>query len=221
MVKMKKASREDGEETRNKLIECAGRLIGEQGYDRTTSKDICRMAGVNLASVNYHFGSRDGLYQAVLENVYNHVLPLSELREVAEGAASIKEKLRGILQIYLRDAILSDSWQIRVAIREIVQPTPLYVEYTAGIVSKKLGPVMKVLSEYLGILPEDPRVAHCFFTVMAPFFLLLLSGHQQAGSILYRLSGREENSPDAQFQLTEKFIFGGLDRIRDEIKNTK
>ena len=66
MKSIKKNTREDGEETKARLIECAGRLIADQGFDRTTSKDICRLAGTNLAAVNYHFGSREGLYKAVL-----------------------------------------------------------------------------------------------------------------------------------------------------------
>lgn len=218
MVKTKKTLREDGEETRNKLIECAGRLIADQGYDRTTSKEICKMAGTNPAAVNYHFGSRDGLYRAVLENVFTHILPLSELKKVADASTSPREKLENLLKIYLKEAILSKSWQIRVAIRELVQPTPFYMEYTSKIIGTRLGTITKVLGEYLQLPPDDDRVARCFFTVMAPFFLLLLSGHQQTGSILYRLSGREEQNLEAQIRICEDFIFGGLDRIKEEIK---
>lgn len=176
------------------------------------------MAGTNPAAVNYHFGSRDGLYQAVLENVFTHILPLSELKEVADASGTPREKLKNLLKIYLKEAILSDSWQIRVDIRELVQPTPFYMEYTSKIIGTRLGAIMKVLGEYLQLPPDDDRVARCFFTVMAPFFLLLLSGQQQTGSVLYRLSGREEQNLEAQIRVSESFIFGGLDRIKEEIK---
>ena len=55
MKSIKKNTREDGAETKARLIQCAGRLIADQGYDRTTSKDICRLAGVNMAAVNYRW----------------------------------------------------------------------------------------------------------------------------------------------------------------------
>ena len=61
----KNGRRMDGRETEEKIIECAGQLIAEKGFASVTSKEICRAAGVNLAAVNYHFGSRDGLYLAV------------------------------------------------------------------------------------------------------------------------------------------------------------
>ena len=63
----------DGRETEEKIIECAGQLIAEKGFASVTSKEICRAAGVKLAAVNYHFGSRDGLYLAVLENVQQYL----------------------------------------------------------------------------------------------------------------------------------------------------
>ena len=63
----KKHAREDGEVTRRHILETAVRLFAEHGYADTTSKMICREAGVNIAAVNYHFNSRDDLYRAVLE----------------------------------------------------------------------------------------------------------------------------------------------------------
>ena len=52
--------------TRRRLLEVAGEVFGEQGFDRATGKEICRRAGVNTAGVNYHFGGMEGLYVAVV-----------------------------------------------------------------------------------------------------------------------------------------------------------
>ena len=71
----------DGRETGEKIIECAGQLIAEKGFASVTSKEICRAAGVNLAAVNYHFGSRDGLYLAVLENVQQYLISIHTLTD--------------------------------------------------------------------------------------------------------------------------------------------
>ena len=38
---------------------------------------------------------------------------------------------------------------------------------------------------------------------------------------LYRLSGREEQNLEAQIRISEDFIFGGLDRIKEEIKKAE
>jgi TetR/AcrR family transcriptional regulator, regulator of cefoperazone and chloramphenicol sensitivity len=58
--------RADGEATRAKILESAGRLFAAQGYAEATSKEIAADADVDLASINYHFGSRSGLYLTVL-----------------------------------------------------------------------------------------------------------------------------------------------------------
>ena len=52
----KKNAREDGEATRRHILETAVRLFAEHGYADTTSKMICKEAGVNIAAVNYYFG---------------------------------------------------------------------------------------------------------------------------------------------------------------------
>ena len=81
----KNGRRMDGRETGEKIIECAGQLIAEKGFASVTSKEICRAAGVNLAAVNYHFGSRDGLYLAVLENVQQYLIELQQLIDLYES----------------------------------------------------------------------------------------------------------------------------------------
>lgn len=48
-------------DTKQKILETAQRLIGEQGYSGTSLRHIIAEAGVNLAAVHYHFGSKEEL----------------------------------------------------------------------------------------------------------------------------------------------------------------
>lgn len=52
-------------ETLNRILHAAIFLFSERGFAETSLRTITGMAGVNLASVNYHFGSKKGLIQAV------------------------------------------------------------------------------------------------------------------------------------------------------------
>ena len=45
-----------------RLLDAAERLFCENGYDRTSVRDITAAAGCNIAAVNYHFGGKDKLY---------------------------------------------------------------------------------------------------------------------------------------------------------------
>jgi len=53
-------------DTKEKLLDAAERLIGEQGFAATSLRQIISEAGANLASVHYHFGSKDELLEAVV-----------------------------------------------------------------------------------------------------------------------------------------------------------
>lgn len=53
--------------TKERILDVAERLFADFGYNATSLRDITREAGVNLASVNYHFGSKEALLTALLE----------------------------------------------------------------------------------------------------------------------------------------------------------
>ena len=52
--------------TQEKILDAAEALFMEHGFEATTLRQITATAGVNLAAVNYHFGSKEDLFQAVL-----------------------------------------------------------------------------------------------------------------------------------------------------------
>ncbi len=54
------------DETRIRLIDAAGHEFAEKGYEGATVRAISDRAGVNLAAINYHFGDKERLYEAVL-----------------------------------------------------------------------------------------------------------------------------------------------------------
>src|ERR1039458_9887116 len=48
-------------ETQGKILDTAERLFGDQGYAGTSLRQIIAAAGVNLAAIHYHFGSKEEL----------------------------------------------------------------------------------------------------------------------------------------------------------------
>ncbi|MFJ1996388.1 TetR/AcrR family transcriptional regulator [Streptomyces asiaticus] len=53
--------------TRERLLDAAERLFGEQGFAATSLRAVTVEADANVAAVNYHFGSKEGLLRAVVE----------------------------------------------------------------------------------------------------------------------------------------------------------
>jgi AcrR family transcriptional regulator len=54
-------------ETSQRILDAAELLFVEHGFAGTSMRQITSAAGVNIAAVNYYFGSKDGLFQAVFE----------------------------------------------------------------------------------------------------------------------------------------------------------
>src|SRR5437660_3119973 len=53
-------------DTKTRILDAAERLFMEHGFEATSLRQLTSAAGVNLAAVNYHFGSKEDLFQAVL-----------------------------------------------------------------------------------------------------------------------------------------------------------
>ena len=63
------------QDTKNKILDAAETLFSQQGFMQTSMREITTLAGVNLASVNYHFGSKKNLIQSVLKRYLDVLMP--------------------------------------------------------------------------------------------------------------------------------------------------
>ncbi len=71
-------------DTKNKILDTAERLFGENGYDATSLRQIIAAAGVNLAAIHYHFGSKEELLDELI---------LRKARPVNERRIALLERL--------------------------------------------------------------------------------------------------------------------------------
>lgn len=59
---------EDGIGTKTRLLRVAERMFAERGFNGVSLRELTAAAGANLAAVNYHFGSKEGLLAAIFES---------------------------------------------------------------------------------------------------------------------------------------------------------
>jgi AcrR family transcriptional regulator len=95
-------------DTKEKILDSAERLFGEQGYGATSLRHIIAEAGVNLASVHYHFGSKEELLDAV---VVRKLAPINQERlallDAAErAAAGAPVPIEDFLDAFLKPAVM-------------------------------------------------------------------------------------------------------------------
>ena len=72
-----KRTKNTAEKTRLRIVRAAEKLFAERGYRAMTLRDVTREARVNLAAVNYHFGSKTNLIRAV---VADRFIPINDKR---------------------------------------------------------------------------------------------------------------------------------------------
>lgn len=65
----KKFTESESNSTRAKLISSGLALIGQNGYQETSLRELTKISGQNLASISYHFGDKFGLYCAIIEEM--------------------------------------------------------------------------------------------------------------------------------------------------------
>ena len=61
--------------TKERILNAAEKLFAEQGFNGTSLREITSVAGVNLAAVNYHFGSKKELIKSVMSRYMNELSP--------------------------------------------------------------------------------------------------------------------------------------------------
>ncbi|GIU74300.1 MAG: hypothetical protein KatS3mg004_1387 [Bryobacteraceae bacterium] len=88
--------------TRTRILDAAERLFAERGFAGASLRDITAEAHVNLAAVNYHFGSKDELFLQVvlrrLEPVNRRRLELLEEAEQRPGGARLEDVARAFVR---------------------------------------------------------------------------------------------------------------------------
>src|SRR6516162_10017662 len=98
------------DQTRSAILAAAERLYADRGFGDVTLRDIVAEANVNLAAVNYHFGSKDELIAELfvtrsLQLNRERLRELREAEEAGDGVADISDILRALVGPTLRGCL--------------------------------------------------------------------------------------------------------------------
>jgi AcrR family transcriptional regulator len=169
--------REDGAQTRQQLLEVAGRVFAERGFVDATSKEICELANANIAAVNYHFGGKDGLYAAVLEEAHARLLSIDIVTEITQAKASAADKLRLLLRKIVGEVAKRDTgaWELQVLSRELMAPTSLVDGMMRNQVVPKSKLMTAMIGDILGVPPTHPAVSRSVVNIIGPCLFLLVT----------------------------------------------
>ncbi len=138
-------ARTASEQTRARLLDAAREAFSQHGFQGATVREICRRAEANVAAVNYHFGSKDGLIAEALNFAPLKAMQLANVQ--TDGSPEVR------LRLFIRDFMLmlldetNGSLPCRIMARELAEPTPALDK----IVREAIAP----LHEFLGKLVRE------------------------------------------------------------------
>lgn len=92
---MPRQATRDAQATRAALLQAGLELFSQRGFEGATTDAIARRAGINKAMINYHFGGKKGLYEAILGDGLGRVA--GRLEELLAGGLPADELLAALL----------------------------------------------------------------------------------------------------------------------------
>lgn len=110
--------------TQAALIKAATPLFAQQGYEATRTRDIADRAKANVSAINYHFGSKMGLYQAVIEHLSRSMHEAHPVDPAQAEPLDPEARLHWVIRNMVSRIIAkSADDRLRICLREFVEPT--------------------------------------------------------------------------------------------------
>jgi AcrR family transcriptional regulator len=167
-----------GPDTKQRILGAAGTLFAEHGFPATSLRQITTLADVNLASVNYHFGSKDGLLR---ELVVQCIEPINQERirllnaaeaEAGDSPVALRTLIHSFIEPAVRELCEMNTHMPCVLSRLHHEPHPGLEEMMAEILTPTIARFIAATHRTLPHrTPEE----------------LLIRGHFMVGSMLHLL----------------------------------
>lgn len=195
--------------TRERILDAAERLFAEHGFAGTSHRQITAEAGVNLAAVNYHFGSKDELFLAAvlrrLEPVNRRRLEMLEEAEAKSDPPRLEEVARAFAEPVVRAGAEEGEDEVlgRLMARAVGEP---------GGWAEKILPVAfgAVAARFIGALERAlPGVKRQDLLWGLVFSAGVLSQYVLMGDVLRRVAGAGAAPPEQVVERMVDFIAAG------------
>ncbi|MGD9078633.1 MAG: TetR/AcrR family transcriptional regulator [Desulfobacterales bacterium] len=86
-------ARQDPNSMKARILAAARRIFGEYGYSDTTTRQIAKEVGIDISTLYYHWGEKQDLYEAVLQDVSEEIQSRLNQVEKTVSGKSLKERL--------------------------------------------------------------------------------------------------------------------------------
>jgi AcrR family transcriptional regulator len=167
--------------TRQKLLDCAGQLFSRKGFEATTVREVCHVAGVNIAAIHYHFGDKERLYVECVKHAYcRHGMTSFDW----PAETSPREKLSVVVTHMLTTMLATDQpeWHLELLVRELARPTAACRVLVEQFISPMFAQLLAIVGELMPV--ETPLLLQQQATFSVVAQCLLYRYHRPIGQLL-------------------------------------
>ncbi len=206
--------KENSPEARSRILEAAGKVFSERGFKAATVREICRLAGVGLGSVNYYFRDKDGLYLAVLESLFSRSFERYPVDVCLDESLPPRKRLRLFIYLFLLRLAGENALDVRgrLLAREIAEPSPVMDTLIERFLKPQKDALVSIILHLLGPAATPQNVKYCALSIAGQCL-----HYFYARPIILRLSLELPSGEQALEEIAEhiaQFSLGGLERIR-------
>jgi AcrR family transcriptional regulator len=143
-------------------------VFADGGYRAATVREICTRAGANVASVNYHFRDKMGLYVAVLRQSMC-VAGVDDRADPALLERAPEKALRLFVAGMLNRMNAGGQhgvWHLRIMAHEMAQPTEALPRVVEEVIAPRYAALRQIISRIIGLPPDHDTTRLCAHSVI-------------------------------------------------------
>jgi AcrR family transcriptional regulator len=197
-----KPMRSDGVEARNRLLDAALERFAENGYAKTSIREIAQSAQANVAAISYYFGDKAGLYRAVFSDPRcNPPVPT----ETLEGSdVPLDQAIKGLLASFLeplKQGHVRQRQHMKLYFREMLEPTGAWQQEIESNIAPAHLALTRALCRHMGVAEADDDIHRLAFTISGLGVMLHVGG-----DLYTRLRPGLVNTPEALDTYLERLV---------------
>jgi AcrR family transcriptional regulator len=157
------APRKRGDDTRARIIDETVRCVVEEGFEASTAKHVAERAGVTWGVIQYHFGDRNGLLMAVVDEGVARLV--EELSAAEVGDLGLRERI----ELVVDTAFRCYSSPTSLAAFEILRATRGTHGHSAR---RHLLEINEAINQLGRLISDDPGVAEVIWSALRGMVLV-------------------------------------------------
>ena len=203
-------------DTKTRILDAAETLFMEHGFEATSLRQLTTAAGVNLAAVNYHFGSKEELFQAVLTRRLDpmnreRIDLLEKVEREAAGKPATCEKILFAMLIpalrLARDEERGGKNFLRLLGRAYADPAPFIRHFLSAQYAQMIGKYKEAFLKALPALSRHELTWRLHFVMGALSYTL---AGTDALRVFAQFSPADQDNDELLLQRLAPFLVAGL-----------